>query len=87
MPFKLLGTTCPEYEALRRKAGSLATVWRLGHVILTLAVPQAIAWPLGVIIVAWLNPESRTHTWTIGGLYCLVIAAEAATGCWLRVVG
>lgn len=84
MPLELLRVSHPEYEALRNRGGSLAAFWRVGHVILTLALPQAIAWPLGMIAVAWFDPEFRGRVFTVGGLFCVVIAAEAAIGFGLK---
>ncbi|NOS71580.1 MAG: hypothetical protein HOP33_16850 [Verrucomicrobia bacterium] len=49
--------THPKYEALRQRSEFLATVWGVGHVFFVLFLAMALVEPLGVAMIAMIDPD------------------------------
>jgi len=67
MRFRATPFVHPELSRLRERNESLARAWELGHVIFVLSLALAFAAPVGVALVALVDPEvPRERLWSAG---------------------
>ena len=68
MRFRVTPFTHPEYSALLERSQPLALLWGMGHVFMIVFLAMALVAPLGVVMLALIDPElTRGRAWDLAG--------------------
>jgi hypothetical protein len=86
MRFRVTPFRHPEYSALLERSQPLALLWGMGHVFMVVFLAIALVAPLGVVMVAMIDPEfTKERAWDLAGSCMATALLVSAMGFAVRL--